>query len=294
VSTFDSSVSFELGELEIWVTKKFGASASILELMRANNHTHGVTMLGGKYWMPGGRKSGDPFTSLYNSMLNIGLHAFILHKHFGWSIKEIKARTRMLVAGDDNLMTINAPAVDFVPYMKQLGFNSEAIVRESLDYAEFCSCRLYKVSGKWVFGPMPGKVLSKLGFLNSPPKDVSREAMIRGIAIGMLRSCIFIPPIMAVVKRILDLTAGVEAYTGYSTRFKDDFWNMHFDYSEFDSQFNPDVFASLFMVYGWTVHMQDSFEIELSRMQLDAIVSPNSYVNILFDRDTAGPQVMAA
>jgi hypothetical protein len=179
-------------------------------------------------------------------------------------------------------------------HIKRLGFNSEAILRSSLDEAEFCSCRLYRVCDKWVFGPMPGKVLSKFGFINSPPVNVTRESMIKGIAIGMLRSCIFIPPIMSVVKRVLELTEHVDAYTGYATRFKDDFWNMHFDYSSFDNQFNPDVFASLFVTYGWTVNMQDGLDRELQTMQLDSVVTQNSYLNVLFDRDTAGPAVMAA
>lgn len=294
VSTFDSSVHEKLGIFEVWIAKRFGASEAILKLMTANNSTHGVTMLGGKYWMPGGRKSGDPFTTLFNSLLNVFLHAFILHKHFGWKVKEIKARVRMLVAGDDNLMTINAPPIDFVPYMAKLGFKSEAIVRPTLDEAEFCSCRLYCINGTWVFGPIPGKVLSKLGYINAPPKDVSRESMMKGIAIGLTRVCCFIPPIAAVAKRILELTEDKVAYLGYSTRFKQEFWHMHFDYTAFDSQFNPDIYASLYMTYGWTYNMQLLLERELSTMDFDYNVPNNSVLNILFDRDTAGPAVVAA
>lgn len=294
ISTFDSSVDIKLCDFEVWMTEQFGATSIILKLMRANNKTHGVTMLGGKYWVPGARKSGDPFTSLYNTLLNIFMHAFILHKHYGWDLETIKQRTRMVAAGDDNLMTINAQAVDFVSYMKKLGFNSEAIVRHSLADAEFCSCRLFFLQGKWVFAPMAGKVLSKFGFLNNPPKNVSRESMLKGIATGLLRACSFIPPIRAVIARVFELTANHKEYQGKLTRFKTDFWNMHFDLTAFDQHFDPDMYASLYLTYGWTYEMQINFESELSQVQLDDVIPKNSFVNILFDRDTAGPHVMAA
>jgi hypothetical protein len=294
VGTFDSSVHYDLGEFEVWIAKKFGASETILQLMRSNNKTHGITMLGGKYWMPGGRKSGDPFTSLFNSILNVLLHCFILYKTKGWSVRDMKANLRMLVAGDDNLMTLNSSAPDFKMWMAKLGFNSEAVVRKSLDEAEYCSCRLYFIQGKWVFGPMPGKVLSKLGFINSPPANVTRESMLRGIAIGLIRACIFLPPVVAVARRILELTEGHNAYFGYATRFKEEFWHMHFDYSQFDSHFNPAVYASLYSTYGWTICMQRELENFMSTFQLDQEITDNNYLRILFDRDTSGPQVMAA
>jgi hypothetical protein len=295
ISTFDSSVCEEFCEFEVWVAKKFGASEAIIKLMRANNQTHGTTLLGGKYWMPGGRKSGDPFTTLFNSMLNSLMHSFIIHKEHGWNIKQIKKKVRMLVAGDDNLMTINGRAVDFVPHMKKLGFKSEAIIRGDLHEAEFCSCRLYKVGGKFVFGPMPGKVLSKIGFINSPPLDVSRESLMKGVAIGLLRVCPYLPPIQTVANRILQLTEGYDAYRGYATRFKEEFWDMHFtDMSNFDQSFNPEVYSSLYNTYGWTIEHQQLLEQEMSSFQFDDWISSTSVLNILFERDTAGPAVVAA
>jgi len=78
VSSYDASICKELCELEVWLAKKFGAKCAVLDLMRANINTHGVTNHGIKYSVKGTRKSGDPYTSLMNSILNGLMHAYCL------------------------------------------------------------------------------------------------------------------------------------------------------------------------------------------------------------------------
>lgn len=287
IGTFDSSVHERLGYLEVWVTQQFGAPRTVVDLGRANVKTHGTTFHGAKYWARGGRKSGDPFTSLYNSFLNAMMHAFIIHKSYGWSVPTIKANVRMLVAGDDNVMAINhKKPCDFVGMMKLLGFNSEALYRPDIFTVEFCSCRVYEIDDALFFGPMPGKVLSKLGFINTPPVNVSRESLIRGVAIGLRKLCNYLPPIRALVDRILELTQSTNAYVGPEAQFKGMDWQM--DFTSFDTHMSPTVMASLYETYGWTPHLQNSLEASVAQLQLGDVISHPGFL-LLCDRDTSAP-----
>jgi len=287
VGMFDSSVHEQMLLLEVWVTKQFGAPRTVVDLGRANVKTHGTTFHGAKYWAFGGRKSGDPFTSLYNSYLNAMMHAFIIHKSTGWSVQTIKRRVRMLVAGDDNVMAINhSEKIDFVSAMLDLGFNSEALYRDDIFSVEFCSCRVYEIGDNLFFGPMPGKVLSKLGFINTPPVDVSRESLLRGVALGLQTLCNYIPPIKTFVDRILQLTQGNQAYHGPEAQFKGMAWQM--DFASYDHTYNSQVMTSLFETYGWTPNHQASLDTSVSTLNLDEVIVHPGFL-MLCDRDTSAP-----
>ncbi len=292
ISTFDSSISRPLLLLEWEVCKWFKAPNLVLDLIKANCNTYGYTFFGGKYKMKGCRKSGDPYTSLFNSMLNGFMHAFIVSNWLEISAKRATTIIRMLVAGDDNAMRINSPIrIPFVSEMEKLGFNSEALYRDDIHELEFCSCRVYRVQDTYVFGPMPGKVLTKLGFINNPPPGVTQESMLRGIAMGLLVSCSFIPPIRCVAERILELTQGSRAYVHYSTKFKDEEWSMNFVLPGAIKHHNTNVMYCLNQTYGWTL----SHQISLEKYMKTFIVGNNFNhfltISLLFDRDTAGPAV---
>jgi len=291
ISTFDSSVSPELCKLEVDIATIFGIPNAVLLLLRANQNTHGYTFHGAEYHLPGARKSGDPYTTLFNSILNALMHIYIVHVALGWSIKEIKRKCRMLVAGDDNALTIDTEVrIDFRHYMERLGFKSEAIFR-TIHTLEFCSCRVYYVDGRPCFGPMPGKVLSKLGFLNSPPTDVTVESMLKGIALGLRQTCYYIPPIRIVVDRLLVLCG--DAIPFHKKEFsKQEEWQMNFT-SLYVPKFEPDVMCSLQNTYGWNVAMQKQFEKYFSSYTIGQKISCPSF-NVLCDIDTAGPSVLAA
>jgi len=294
VGTFDSSVCPEMCEFEVWVAKQFGCPALIVQLMLANVDTKGYTFHGASFFYPGGRKSGDPYTSLFNSMLNAFMHTFIIKRATGWNLKHLMANVRMLVAGDDNVMAINHHTpIPFVAEMLSLGFNSEAILRESIHEVEFCSCRVYYDDDGPFFGPMPGKVLSKFGFINSPPEDVTRESMLRGIALGLKATCYYLPPIRAIVDRVLHLTSGHEALSSRSVLHKAEEWNMSFDFTSFDRKGDVEMYISLQATYGWNPTVQRSFARSVSSLELDSVFN-DPYFHMLCDRDTSGPQVHAA
>jgi len=287
ISAFDSSVSIRLLNLECWIAKQYGAPQAVFDLMKANNQTHGRTFQGASYEVPDGRKSGDPFTTLFNSMLNALMHMFVIHDQLGWSVRAMETRCAMLVAGDDNALAINTDKrIDFVAGMLKLGFKSEAIERHSIYDLEFCSCRVYDIGEYKLFGPMPGKVLSKIGVVNNLPLGVTVESVLRGVALGLMGSCYYLPPIRVVVDRILALTEGHRVHITQETRFKNYEWNMNFvNPAQVD---NSKVMCSLLDTYGWTPKKQRFFELAVSTVRLGDMFNNPSYL-LLCGRDTAGP-----
>jgi len=193
----------------------------------------------------------------------------------------------MLVQGDDNLMRhVERKRFNWPKGMASLGFDSEAIYRKHLEEAEFCSNRLYLSTGGWVFGPKPGKVLAKFGYIVNPPKHVTRESMMRGVALGLRKSCNFIPPIRSVIERVLELTEGHEAY--YERKFLE-----HTMKNTGTHECTIDILLSLDEQYDWSVYKQKMFEDSVSKMQLgDEWQQP--LTQLLFDRDTSGPQQIFA
>jgi len=284
IGKFDSSVSVPWCEYECWITKMFGAPRGVNQLMRANIKTHGTTTNGWDYFVPGTRKSGDPFTSLYNSIINGLSHTFIYCKVNAVTWVEARKRIWMLVQGDDNAMVYVGKLIDWVHWMRKLGFDSVAIPRKNFEELEFCSSRLYHASKGWVWGPKPGRVLAKLGYIVRAPKGVTRESMMRGVALGLLPTAGFIPPLRAAAMRILQLTQGHQAY------FRSEYVEHKMTSVE-KCTTTIDVIHALDSVYAWSPTRQSMFEQELSKMQLGDPY-PSSLIHILLDHDTGAPKVL--
>lgn len=291
IGAFDSSVSSILGELEIWIMEKFGASPAILQFARANLKTHGRTFFGIKYRYSGGRKSGDPWTSLMNTILNGLMHVFILVVDLNLTIDEVFLLCRMKLQGDDNVLRYDHPKrVDFRKYMLQLGFDSEAEYCSGPEDVEFCSCRLYPTSHGYVFAPKFARVISKLGYFNSPPPELTPVQLMRGTALGLLPSCHFIPPLCVFLNRILQLTDGVSvpAHPYFKQYTKDNDWNMVGDgvYS-----YTCETENFLFYQYQWSPFMTTLLTKFLSTCIFSSSLN-NSMLWRVFDIDTNGPQLL--
>jgi hypothetical protein len=281
IGTFDSSVHRLWLEYECWLSKRFGAPRAVLDLQRANIDTRGKTSHGWRYRVKGGRKSGDPYTSLYNSVLNACMHLYLYHTYTNKSITSIKSSLRMLVVGDDNaLRHVENAKYPWVRDMARFGFNSEALYRDRPSQVEFCSNRLVPVKDGWVFCPKPGKVMAKLGYFIDPPKNVSNESLLRGTALGLLKACSASPPLVAYLNRILQLTIGHEAYTPPLEE-----WKMDYDVSVPTSE----TWAVLYDTYNWDVQRQVLFEQSLAGMVFgDEFQTP--LVSTFYDIDTSAPR----
>jgi len=265
--------------------RRLGAPLAVAQLIEGNIATHGWTHHGWKYSCIGTRKSGDPYTSLMNSVINGISHYYLYCKWTKKSVLQSQKTLAMLVQGDDNLLWHQErERFPWQTGMAGLGFESKAIYRNHWDEAEFCSCRLYKTNDGYVFGPKPGKVLAKFGYIINPPKNASRASMMRGVALGLAQAASFIPPLQVVVDRVLELTDGV--VPTFQKKTHDDFM---ISVSKRHSR-TPDIDLALYKAYYWSHGTQRSWAKKVSQMQLGDTYGP--YSQLLFDRDTSGPSVV--
>jgi len=191
-----------------------------------------------------------------------------------------------LLQGDDNLM-VHSENVAF-PWqvgMAGLGFDSEAIYRATWTTAEFCSNRLYELKDGYVFGPKPGKVLAKYGYIINPPVNVSRESMMRGVALGLQQLCNHIPPIKLVIDRTLELTKGHEAY------FQRGFMDHQLKADGFIHETTPMIKSALYDQYYYTDDIHRSLTKTVKNLGFGDKWQ-NNHSFLLFDRDTSGPQLI--
>jgi len=284
VSAYDSSFCTELLKLEVWIAKIFGAPRAVVQLMDANCDCHGYTSQGIRYERKGCRCSGDPHTSLFNSVQNGLMHLFIYCIVNSCSVKQAMSELKMLVAGDDNIGSHYGQKIDWATWMAKLGFESKPYYRPNPALAEFCSMRLTPVQGGWTFVPKPGRVINKIAYCFDRPPNVSRESLIRGTALSLLDAAWPCPPLKAFLLRILELTEGNQAY-----KPKDEPWKMLAGRSE------PDVatWEQLGYIYGWTQEMQSEWERLLSAADLSTQFS-HPYFDLLLHTDTDGPKEYAS
>lgn len=283
LARFDSTIDEKWCNYEVELCRRFGAPSAVLNLMLANIKTHGTSHHGWHYKCQGTRKSGDPYTSLMNSIINGVAHLYLYCRGTGKTLEECRNTVRMLVQGDDNLLRhpVLAERIEWQSGMASLGFESEAIYRARRQDVEFCSSRLYETSGGITFGPKPGRVLAKMGYIVNPPQGVSRESLMRGVALGLKQTSDFLPPVRAVIDRILQLTEGHMAW----------FERKQFEAfarGNYRGTCTIDTMLSLYLNYQWDFSCQTDLEVKLRGMQFGDKYP--TLVTLLLDRDCGGPQ----
>jgi len=282
IGVFDSSVRPPLLQLESYIFKRCGAPRAVQQLVRMNINTRGVTKSGIRYRVEGTRKSGDPYTSLGNSILNGLMHYFAYKHRYRLSTIQVKHQLKMIVQGDDNV-GFSKYKIDWLHSMAQFGFESEAKYRLQLEEIEFCSMRLYHSSGGYIFGPMPGRVIAKFGYFVNPPKDVPLQSLLRGSALGLYKQCHFIPPLKIFLDKVLIYTEGYQAV--YSRENFSD-WKTHT--KEYHNA-TLRTYNNLWLNYGYTMEFDLilSKTIPISPHHLDIPI-----LNWMMNHDSSGPNAI--
>lgn len=284
VAAFDSSIGPRLCDLEIWIAKQFGAPRAVVDLMTHNAQTHGFTHTGWQYKVPGTRKSGDPYTSVFNSMLNAFMHLFVFHLETGISPRDFPDHLKMVVQGDDMLMRHSGSRLPgWRHYLLQLGFDTESIYREQIRDAEFCSSVLVSTSdGGHVFVPKFGKVLAKFGYFINPPMNTHPKSLLRGVALG-LANLRFLPWYDNFLQAVMDYTAGYVAVLPKKVE------EHRFRLTKVESA----GFLNKYEVaerYHLSIENHDYISSYLRNFEGGLVWDP--LVRCVFDRDNAGPKAI--
>jgi hypothetical protein len=281
-SSFDSSIRPFWLEFEMWVFWFFGCPPLVLLLVRINITTFGVTAHGVKYNRLGMRKSGDPYTSLGNSIINACSHVFVVHEQKAVSIGQLKNNVKVCVMGDDNLGNANYE-VDFKQPMSRLGLMAKLIYRDELTDCEYCSNLIvkavYKSEEVFTFTPKPGRVLSKLGYFIRPPQV---PGLIRGTALGLYAASSANPILLVLLDRLLQLDDSVPV------KFFDEEWKMKYT----NVQMTSDTWIVFMKRYHWSLELQALLVETLARARLGEELE-DLVLEMLCDRDSNGPTSFA-
>jgi len=264
-----------LCDLELWMTKKFGCSPLQYQLFEENIRTHGYTSFGIKYSVKGTRKSGDPFTSVYNSILNGLMHIYVVVTQTGKRLQDVLEDVKMVVQGDDNLLRHYGPKLDFRATIMNLGFDSESIYCESYYDAEFCSSIFYDTADGPILGPKIGRVLTKMGYFINPPVNEHPLAVLRGVALGLELASSYVPLLKEIVERVL-----------YLTRWHNPVYLKTFNLHTLKTSYHvPASDYALFNRYGLSPHMVDDVRATVSKLRVGSLLD-DPYLWLLLDRDT--------
>jgi len=277
IGLFDASLIKEYMELEVWLVKALRCPLAVYLLMKGNINKRGITPHGWYYNVSGNRASGDPFTSLFNSLLNIMFHLFVFCVVLRMSILVVVSLIRMLVAGDDNAMRVprSWKRINLKHYMLLLGFDAKALYRDCPHEVEFCSMRLYRVGEGYAFAPKLGRVLSKIAYFIDPP-NVDPLVLLRGTALGMQHTT-FLPPFKKYFDKILEITSHVESHP-----LRREEWQMLFVPLTCTSE----TLSDLDLIYGWSELLQLSFSEEINNASAKT-VSVGETFRYWCDVDTA-------
>jgi hypothetical protein len=229
VSKWDSSVCEELLRFLADLAKYMGAPARVVAYMRKSVKTIGRTSHGIRVKTPGGVKTGSPWTSFGNSLLNGFIHLFIYQREHGLTLNDALKEFRILVMGDDS--AINCKRVtDFKASMSLFGFKAETIKRDKLHHVGFCSAFFLPTVRGTVLVPNPVRVLMKFGTFHTLPPHMNYSEMVKGAAKSVYNSMCIWPAFARELKVIASsLTVSKEwmkLYAATKNRIADwDVWN---------------------------------------------------------------------
>jgi hypothetical protein len=145
-----------------------------------------------------GRRSGDLWTSLFNTLLNFLVTMFVYN--FTWD-----SDFRVMALGDDNVVSTNED-VDVNEALNKyegLGMKIEIIPRLTMSETSFCSGIFWKVGGKYVWGNLPFRTIAKLGINHHNHHEKNFSGLLYGSAKSMLPSAGHVPVLGSLLRAIV-------------------------------------------------------------------------------------------
>lgn len=199
VSNWDGSICSADLEIELYFlqTRVEGMPDSLEELYPTWGLTKAQTKDGTvQVSCSHGRRSGDLWTSCFNSLLNMIKTAWAL----GIPFEDLLG----MFMGDDNAIAVD-DEVDIETVTNRywsLGAVVELIKRDSIIELGFCSGRFWPVDGVWRWGNLPFRTLAKLGVNHHKHHKKFFPGLLKGTSIGMLSTAGHVPIIGAFLRAL--------------------------------------------------------------------------------------------
>lgn len=214
-SRWDAHLGVDALECERTIYSRMGLSAQALYVITQQFNAKGRMSSGRRFQTEATRKSGDPNTSLGNTLLN-----GIMHHHI---LTELGIIAKILVCGDDMLAIYGANTpIDINRYKKlvsDFGHDARVIKTHSNPFdASFCSGYFWPAeiadygaltknwyreakhslwmplltSMRCIFGPSPARFVQRFGYTVSPSHPSDRETF-RGAALSVCPQGLAVP-----------------------------------------------------------------------------------------------------
>jgi hypothetical protein len=208
--------------------------AGARKTLRAQWNTRGTTSHGVKYSVPGTRKSGDPNTTIGNSIMNTLLHHCLIRRLEKAGL--VYRCEMLLVSGDDMLAMFDRKpgGTNYriqklcAKFYAEVGLDAKYIgVRGDPCHMSFCSGMFLPVGfGRFKFSQLPGRFLAKFGWTASidmvRAPDVGHEYEAR--CAGIVSTASHVP----IVSSLLRTREGVvPIYKPYSWASTDERTEVH-------------------------------------------------------------------
>lgn len=202
VSNWDGSLCNETLELEkYFLMTKAGVLPADFELMLKHWTETVMITRGGdlKVELSHGRRSGDLWTSQFNSLINILIVMWVFE--LDW-----QSPFSMIVMGDDNGVGLDEYFdVEYaVKKYSDLGMKCEIKKRPEITAFSYCSGMIWESHGGYKWGNLPYKVLGKLGVNYHNHNSKIFKQLLHGTARGMLCTGGHVPILGSILRAIID------------------------------------------------------------------------------------------
>jgi hypothetical protein len=274
--SYDSNQGPDMGASEIKKMSRYGLTVAGRQLVRASLEAHGSSREGVKYSADYCRESGDPRTTLMNTIWNLLAMSYVFCR-----ARDVHPRDMdvlFLAGGDDSQLNYNGPRIDFETALAALGLPATVRHVEHLNQVEFLSCRLTRTSRGWRFIPMVGKMAAKLAFSVHATVD-NAAAVLRGAALSIQAAFASSPPGRALVDTYLRVTSGSGVVEP-----RPEHWKMVRSHT---GDTTPETWDDLFAQYGWTPELQEALERDLACVRTHAVTIHSSALQVLVDTDSS-------
>jgi len=207
VSNWDGSLSsFFLTIERYFLTNCVDAPSSLLDVLPFWDQVVGYTFRDHESYMVSmdrGRRSGDLWTSCFNSLLNMLLNMYVMQK------LRPNATMAMVVMGDDCITAFDRPAEkeDIVNTYVRLGMKVTVNIHATLLDAEFCSGYFAPVHGIWRWCNKPFRQLAKMGINHHNKPSKQFKGLLYGTAKSLLCTSGHVPIIGSFLRAITDSCA---------------------------------------------------------------------------------------
>lgn len=275
-NAYDSNQGLDMGEGECRIFRRYGSPPATRQVLKANLEVHGGSREGVKFQVPYCRLSGDPQTTLMNTVWNLLANSYVYCQ--ARNCHPSKMDVLFFAGGDDAQLNYNGERIDFEAGLAALGLPATTKHVENRSEIEFLSCRLTRTSRGWRYIPKLGRLFIKFAY-SIRASEFNGPQILKG-AVNSVRAQLSGSPIGQLLVAHWDrISAGAEPIAP-----KDEPWKMTACHTGVPTQ---ETWDDLYVQYGWTRELHEALERDLASVRTCGVTVSSSALQILVDTDTS-------